>query len=173
MSSQTKPIKRNPALVEFSRDHHYGLLLVWKIRQGQRAAINPARIGDYVSFFYQEDLRHHFADEEAYLFPLLSGHDAQRRRAEREHAEIRSLAGSIREEPFNTDWLSQFAQLLEADIRFEERELFNQLQLTIGNDRLLELLKEIPERPHIEEGAWKDEFWGLKNTVKKKTSHAG
>lgn len=171
MSLKSKPIKRSPALVEFSRDHHYGLLLVWKIRQGQRTGIPPVRISEYVSFFYQEDLGHHFTDEEVYLFPILDEDNPGRQRAEREHAEIRSLIGSIRQEPAHSAWLSQFAGLLEAHIRFEERELFNQLQASMREDELLQLLKEVPARPHIEDGVWKDEFWARKEMNRK--SHAG
>lgn len=172
MSLKSKPIKRSPALVEFSRDHHFGLLLVWKIRQGQRTGIPPVRISNYVQYFYQHDLCHHFADEEAYLFPILALNNPDRIRAEREHAEIRSLVRSLKEDPFDKSWLSLLTDLLESHIRFEERELFNQLQASLGHDELLSLLHNVPARPHIKEGAWEDEFWVRKapNTEK---SHAG
>ena len=37
----TKPLKRHAGLVELSRDHHHGLLLSWKIRQGLKKEIEP------------------------------------------------------------------------------------------------------------------------------------
>lgn len=45
------PIKRHQAIVSFSKDHHFGLLLIWKIRQGLNKAVNPERISNYVTFF--------------------------------------------------------------------------------------------------------------------------
>ena len=177
MSEKNKPIKRNPALVEFSKDHHFGLLLVWKIRQGQRTGIPPVRIANYVSVFYEEDLAQHFADEEKYLFSKLPAENPQRRRAEKEHAEVRALISSIREDPFGHHWLKEFANLLEAHIRFEERELFNQLQASMSQEELLQLLKEVPARPHMDEDAWKDKFWERKGEkekrIKKEKHHAG
>lgn len=38
-----KPIKRNAAIVEFSKDHHFALLLVWKIREGLKKSIGPTQ----------------------------------------------------------------------------------------------------------------------------------
>ena len=35
------PIKRHDALKHFSRDHHFGLLLVWKIREGVKLSETP------------------------------------------------------------------------------------------------------------------------------------
>ena len=47
------PIKRHQAIVSFSKDHHFGLLLVWKIRQGLKKSIDPVRISNYVLFFFK------------------------------------------------------------------------------------------------------------------------
>lgn len=159
MSGSHKPIKRNPALVEFSKDHHFGLLLVWKIRQGQRNEIPPVRISNYILYFYEQDLVHHFADEEKHLFIHLAEKDPLRLRAEREHAQVRSLVSSIRQNPENEGWHTEFTQLLEGHIRFEERELFNQLQATMSEEELLTLLKEVPARPHLDDEDWNDQFW--------------
>ena len=162
MREEVKPIKRKPALVEFSKDHHFGLLLVWKIRQGQRTGIPPVRIAQYITYFYEEDLSQHFADEEEFLFPTLPSSHAQRLRAEREHAQIRSLMSSIRQFPSDPEWLMAFADLLEAHIRFEERELFNHLQACITKEELLQLLQNVPPRAHPEDEDWVDRFWERK-----------
>ncbi len=168
MSIPNKPIKRNPALVEFSKDHHFGLLLVWKIRQGQRADIPSVRISNYITHFYEEDLVHHFADEEKHLFIHLPESDPWRKRAEKEHAEVRSLVSSIKQNPENVRWHPMFANLLEAHIRFEERELFNQLQSCMSEEQLLKLLQEVPARPHLNDDDWKDHFWERKKDSKVK-----
>ena len=62
------PIKRHQALVSFSKEHHFGLLLVWKIRQGLANAVSAERISRYVLFFFNEDLKFHFREEEELLF---------------------------------------------------------------------------------------------------------
>ena len=50
----TKPIKRNKSIQSISREHHHGLLLCWKIRQGMKKNIEPQRIKVYVDWFYNE-----------------------------------------------------------------------------------------------------------------------
>ncbi len=82
------PIKRHQALVSFSKEHHFGLLLVWKIRQGLDNAVSAERISKYVLFFFNEDLKTHFKEEEELLFSKLPATDALRVRAEEEHKEI-------------------------------------------------------------------------------------
>ena len=62
------PLKRHPAIVSFSKDHHFGLLLVWKIRQGLAKAVDAERISKYVLYFFREDLEKHFQEEERLLF---------------------------------------------------------------------------------------------------------
>ena len=130
------------------------------------------RISNYVSHFYQEDLVHHFADEEKYLFTKLPPVDPSRQRAAKEHAEIHALAGSLKHFPNDTQTLSDFANLLEAHIRFEERELFNQLQSIMSEEQLLFLLKEVPARPHLDDEDWDDNFWERKKVKEKQKSHA-
>ena len=51
------PIKRHQAIVSFSKDHHFGLLLVWKIRQGLNKAVSAERISNYVLFFLRKTLK--------------------------------------------------------------------------------------------------------------------
>lgn len=65
------PIKRHQAIVSFSKDHHFGLLLVWKIRQGLKNAVNAERISSYLLYFFKEDLEKHFKEEEEFLFSKL------------------------------------------------------------------------------------------------------
>ena len=53
MKDSTTPIKRSQALIQFSREHHFGLLLVWKMRQGLKENIEPIRISDYTIFIFE------------------------------------------------------------------------------------------------------------------------
>lgn len=173
MSTPNKPIKRSPALVEFSKDHHFGLLLVWKIRQGLRTGIAPVRISRYVSCSYVADLAHHFADEELFLFTQLEEENPLRIRAEKEHEALRTLVRNLNEVPGDEATLKAFSDLLEQHIRFEERELFNKLQATLSAEALLTLLTQVPARPHLDDKDWQDHFWVWKKEAVEAKSHAG
>lgn len=151
---ERKPIKRHESLQPVSREHHYGLLLCWKIRTGFNKKVEPARIKKYCDWFYTEHLIPHFEFEEQYIFPIL-GEDAQLiNRALLEHKELHRL--------FNTeDKLSQTLSLLkeklEQHIRFEERILFNKIQEIATPEQLAQIEKQHSEEK-FEENT-NDVFW--------------
>lgn len=155
----TTPIKRHPAIVSFSKDHHFGLLLVWKIRQGLSRQVEAVRISNYVLFFFKEDLEQHFRDEEALLFCRLPVDDGLRKRAEADHLAINDLVASIGENKADTALLTSFAGLLEKHIRFEERELFNHLQENISGKDLEEISRRFPGSHADIDPKWDDHFW--------------
>ena len=82
-------------MLSFSRDHHSGLLLVWKIRQGLDKRIETWRVSDYVLFLYKEDLETHFRDEEGLLFQRMPLDDVIRKQAESDHQDIRGLMAAL------------------------------------------------------------------------------
>lgn len=157
-----KPIKRNAAIVEFSKDHHFALLLVWKIREGLKKSIEPKRISQYVIHFYETDLIFHFNEEEELLFNKLSKENLLRIQAEAEHKKIKQLIDEMRKNPDGRSLLVQFADTLEKHIRFEERELFNHLQENITDDELAEISSSLKTREHEPDGVWGDVFWEIK-----------
>lgn len=159
---QHKPIKRHEALVSFSKDHHFGLLLVWKIRQGIKNAISPSRISDYILYCFQEDLQHHFKEEEQLMFCRLPADDTLRQRAEKEHAGIYDLIKRIGGYKENLLWLQKFADILENHIRFEERALFNYLQEKLLPEEL-EIVSTYEGTPAGDlDASWGDRFWEKK-----------
>ncbi|MES2649820.1 MAG: hemerythrin domain-containing protein [Bacteroidota bacterium] len=157
------PIKRHKAMVSFSKDHHFGLLLVWKIRQGLNKNIEINRISQYVLFFFTEDLIKHFKDEEALLFSELPKEDLLRKMAESEHQNIYRLVRAIEENKNSTSLLLELADALEKHIRFEERSLFNHLQSTIGEQALEVIEKRISNGDGNLDAKWEDHFWTSKN----------
>jgi len=134
------PIKRNAAFVEFSKDHHFGLLLVWRIRRDLRRSVPKEQISNYVLEYCDKDLKVHFSEEEANIFSKLLPGEPLRQQAESEHRRIHNLIDSIRQERENGELLMEFAEVLEAHIRFEERTLFNYLQDEMTPAELEELL---------------------------------
>jgi len=154
-----KPIKRHPAIVEFSRDHHFALLLVWKIKEGLKKSIEISRISKYVVHFYDTNLIHHFKEEETMLFNKITITDPLVLKTESEHVDMRNLIEVLRNNSDDKKSLESFSALLEKHVRFEERELFNYLQEHIPEKVLAEVEASIESRTYRTDGDWEDTFW--------------
>lgn len=155
-----KPIRRSKALMPLSREHHFDLLLAWKIRRGLANGAELKRIADYVAYMDKNLVEAHFRDEEKLLFaPFLPG-DELCERAMAEHAAIREITAKIRQEQYrDRDLFEQLADAIEAHVRFEERELFPYLEQKISRERLDEL-EGIIEAAHANFiDIWEDSFW--------------
>ncbi len=119
------PIRRHQALQGVSREHHHGLLLCWKIRTGISKKITAERIKSYVDWFYKTYLVSHFEFEERHIFPILGNDHPEVKKALADHRRLVRLFTS----PENSiKTLVQIEEELEQHIRFEERQLFNQIQ---------------------------------------------
>ena len=152
-----KPIKRSPALISFSKDHHFALLLIWKIKEGLKRNIETERIGRYVRNFFETDLQQHFKLEEELMFQKLPADNKMRIRAENEHKYLYRLIEQLQKQ-IDKDSLLNFAGTLEKHIRFEERELFNFLQEELSESELEEISRS-HKMQHEPEDAWNDTFW--------------
>lgn len=154
--NDAKPIQRAVALQPLSREHHQGLLFVWKIREGIKKGISIDRLRAYTGWYFKEHIRPHFFQEEKILQPLMGDHPLAQR-MNHEHQMIRELIIDIDTDTLKGD-LVQLADLLDKHIRFEERELFNYLQETLDKEKLDALTPLLAEHEEccVE---WKDEFW--------------
>lgn len=148
-----KPIKRHEALQPVSREHHFGLLLSWKIRQGFKQNIEVKRIKSYTDWFWEHHLIPHFNFEEQYMFPILGNNHKLIKRAIKEHKRLGRLFTATNKIEQN---LSLIEEELIAHIRFEERILFKEIQ---GNatKQQLEIIEQEHEKVITEE--WQDQFW--------------
>lgn len=151
------PIKRHAALVSLSKEHHYGLLLCWKIRQGINKNIEILQIKQYALWFWNNHLMPHFQAEEQYVFPVLPNNNPLRLKATEEHQHIAQFF-----EPnycnTNLDWL-QLAQCLDDHIRFEERVLFPEIEKIASTEQLATIEKaHKPPQPALYDN-WADAFW--------------
>ncbi len=149
-----KPLKRHKALQPLSREHHFGLLLSWKIRTGFSKSIEVERIKTYADWFFENHLIPHFDLEEEHIFSLLEPDSELVTRALADHRRLKSLFA-------NTDdieeSLHKIEDELEQHIRFEERILFPEIQ-KYATEEQLALIENI----HNEEGFQdnvEDEFW--------------
>ena len=149
-----KPQKRIKELQPFSREHHHGLLLCWKIGKGLRGGIEIGRIKEYADHFYRLSLVKHFEDEEKFIFPVLGNDHELIQRALTEHRRLHRL---FTENKDVLKAMSQIEEELDAHIRFEERVLFPAIQQEATADERRSIEKHHQE---IEDCVdWHDEFW--------------
>lgn len=148
-----KPLKRHDSLIPYSRDHHHGLLLVWKIRQGLKKGTELQRIADYLGHFFPRYLAPHFAAEEESLLSTLDHNGAMHQEVIDDHAYLAGLVHKLAKNP-DTQNLATFADRLEKHIRFEERVLFQHLQEVLPAD----MPSDYQGSPPLDDD-WTDAFW--------------
>jgi len=152
-------MRRHESIVALSRDHHFGLLFCWKIRQGIKKQLPAERIKPYVKYFWDNHLRLHFEEEETLLFTALQ--DNLVAQAIAEHKHIKQLVGTITGTgPFQPDQFRALADALDKHIRFEERILFPYIEETLSEEKLTLLGKRLKQIHQTgEKDNYPDEFW--------------
>ncbi|MEW6733680.1 MAG: hemerythrin domain-containing protein [Acidobacteriota bacterium] len=126
--------KRENSLIPLSRQHHYALLLCLRIHRGLPQHQDDidwlkAKAANVVQFF-QEDLLMHFIAEEEILFPVMRNFADSipilLTELSQEHDKLELLIEGLRQGQADQLFhlLKEFADLLEAHIRKEERILF-------------------------------------------------
>lgn len=151
------PLERHPLLRPVSREHHDGLLLCWKLRQGLAKGVGPQRMQQYCNAFYHEHLLPHFAIEEEAVFPVLGNDHPLVRRALSEHAILTALFLWKHHDEMS---LSEMEELLVGHIRFEEREVFQAVQQAATEEQLAHIEKVHGAMAHpMKAVAKEDVFW--------------
>jgi len=153
-TNNPKPLKRSAHLKPISRDHHHGLLLCWKIREGFKRNVSTERIKRYTDWFWQTQLADHFHLEETYIFPILGNDHELVKRALAEHRRLKRL---FEQEAEVWRSLNLIEEELDSHIRFEERILFNEIQQVATEPQLAAVAKHHQHAPHCEN--WSDPFW--------------
>lgn len=153
-------MKRHEAIIVLSREHHFGLLLCWKIRQGLKKDVPASRMMPYLKYFWAHHLLHHFKEEEDLLFKGRE-EDAMIARAIAEHQDIKQQFELAQEKPDDgLKVLENLANAVDKHIRYEERQLFPHLEKVLEDDHLIEIGKLL-EQSHqqVEKDEFEDEFW--------------
>jgi len=148
-SSPGNGLKRDPALVPLSRDHHEALVQARALRiaasggeaeRGKHPVLATAR--GFLGYFEQQ-LLGHMQDEERTLLPVAeaAGVDSQRIRSE--HQELRGLAAgigeSLRAASDPAALMQEAGQLLDDHVRYEERAFFEAVQQALTAQQLHDL----------------------------------
>jgi hemerythrin-like domain-containing protein len=149
-------LKRDPALVPLSRDHHFTLRhALWMRRAAgasdRRAAERVAR--EYV-VFHRDELTPHMADEETVVFPAFEGFDpAGTDRLRSEHREIDALTARLSDaldgDADPRPLMGELASLLDDHVRYEERAYFMALQERLSASVMMAIGEAVAQRPRV------------------------
>lgn len=155
---EKKPVKRSPHIIKLSRDHHASLLFCWKLRQGEKKAIEQERMQKYVTYFFEKHLKPHFREEEEFLFSHAKN-DAMVLRTIDEHKNINQLASKIigSDSENLTNEFTAIADMVDQHVRFEERELFPHMEEMLSEKQLIKISEKLGHAP--KKDTFEDEFW--------------
>jgi len=139
-------MKRHPALIPLSRDHHTGLVQAMRLRRAAADGDASARLTAAREFgeFFRNEERVHLREEEEELFPLFLKHvpsqPAPLREARVQHVQLegfaRKLQIAVAAGSVDRETLHVAGALLEAHIRLEERQLFPLIEKLVPDDEL-------------------------------------
>ena len=149
-------MKRHPALVPLSHDHHHALVHARRLQNEGTAAAR-----DFLRFFASETTRH-FREEEELVFPLLYADEPESLRVVLlQHQQLRALVRRLRD---GEDVTAELGVLLEEHIRLEERDLFELIQRVVPEEQLaaIGLAPREPEPPVVDlaAGTGRGPLWG-------------
>jgi iron-sulfur cluster repair protein YtfE (RIC family) len=141
-------MKRHPALIPLSQDHHKALLLAQLIKKNAPVYHGlPTDLMGKMNFakeIYHTELENHFRDEEQFVFPYLNGKDVELdnliSEIVHEHIILKERITSLNDNLNLVDELDEIGKILEEHVRKEERILFEKAQ-TILNDEELRLIQ--------------------------------
>ena len=153
-------MKRDENLQALSRDHHHGLLLGWKIRQGLKYLVSPDIIAKYIQYFSKKALFPHFKEEETIILSYLPDSNDLKMRTIDEHRTIAKQVKALEKNVLpEAGTLLEIASFLDSHIRFEERELFPYLEAQLSSEQLNEIGVAIDSNHHPFIEDFTPEFW--------------
>jgi hemerythrin-like domain-containing protein len=146
--------KRHPSLVPLSRDHHDGLMLALRLRQGKKALLkdwshDPAWQANYVVQFFRRHLVVHFEAEEKCLFPTMKKYSGESltilETLLKQHEDMKARVERFKKpDTINLeDELKNFGDLLDRHIRIEEDDLFPLFEKSVPKEIAEDVGREI------------------------------
>jgi len=145
----TRCLKRDPALVPLSRDHHFALMQALALTRSRGASAEKRRaLAEDFLAFYERELLGHMADEEEALVPATSQIAAEDVcRLVAEHHGLRERAARLRqtlaEDGELEALLPDIGVRLHDHVRFEERVFFERVQERLTPEALADVGRAI------------------------------
>lgn len=132
-------MKRDPALVRLSHDHHQALFVAHQLRRVTAETSGEGRSA-FLDFWHGHGAAH-FRLEEDILFPAYApygdAHHPLMARALCDHVEIRGRAAVVADrEDVAPETLHELGARMAEHVRLEERELFPLIEAALPQDRL-------------------------------------
>src|SRR5213079_1132254 len=124
------------------------LVFLLRLKQGLQNGTASSLMSEYVKWFWTDDLKHHFDQEETLLLPVLNEEDEMAARLKKEHQTIRSLVSK----KLNEMEIALLSELLNSHIRFEERELFPHIEQRATAEELNEIFKQLDHPTQCQTG---------------------
>jgi hemerythrin-like domain-containing protein len=141
-------MKRDPALVSLSHDHHQALAVAQKLRRADAQTADRAR--SELIAYWEGHGRQHFRLEEEILFPAYAGYgdpyDPLLARALCDHVAIRrevDAATGGAGVPIST--LHKLGTMISDHVRLEERELFPLIESALPEAELAVVALELEQ----------------------------
>ncbi len=142
-------MKRHPALVPLSRDHHHALVIAGRLRRAT-SQTTPEAVRAFLAHWEAEE-KLHFRLEEELLLPAYATHGEPDHpavvRTLLDHVLIRRDAARLATTP-PLDLLHDLGARLASHVRFEEHELFTLIEAAIPEDELEVLGDRIRDATH-------------------------
>lgn len=139
-------MKRDPALVSLSHDHHQALFVAQGLRRADRDDALERR--DAFRAFWEGGGERHFETEERVLLPAFAengdSHAPVVLQVLGDHVELRCRARQVlAADPPDLDALHALGERLTEHVRLEERELFPLVEAALPAERLARLSAEL------------------------------
>lgn len=150
-------MKRNDNLKTLSWEHHNGLVISFRIKQGLTKNIKLIDIVEYIIFSWETQLEHHFWQEEQ-IFPELLFVSDLIVKMKNQHEQLRKLIGNIKIN-YSVEDVQQFAEILNNHIRFEEKKLFPAVEQNIDREKLEQIGDFLRLHHKNTCEIWNNQFW--------------
>jgi hemerythrin-like domain-containing protein len=140
---------RDPSLVPLSRQHQHALALCVRIRRAPLATAREVRAWQAeVEQHFQLEIQHHFAAEEACIFPKARGIAELSLLVDEllaEHAQLRADFAQAQARTLDAARLRHFVETLSGHIRKEEGLLFEGMQRALPAQEMQEIGELVAE----------------------------
>jgi iron-sulfur cluster repair protein YtfE (RIC family) len=138
-------MKRDPALVELSRDHHQALFVAMKMKRAEAESLGAVR--DEVLAFWENHGAEHFRIEEEILLPAFArsadpGQDAVVTVLV-DHVWIRERMERLADDELEAAQVRELGERLEGHVRHEERVLFPLIEDALDREALAALAQRL------------------------------
>ena len=136
-------MRRDPALIPLSQQHHDALALcVYIARAARSGHLDLTHWNCEVAAAWQAEIRWHFQSEEEIVFPAAKAVATLATLVTEllsDHARLRAWFSAAEAGQLSSDDLLRFRQLLHDHVRNEERNLFEPMQATLDPAELAAL----------------------------------